>query len=64
MPDMLDHAQEIIEQQHERDMRNAGVGSFVLPTGTPGECVDCGYDSPRIVDGRCAKCRDSVRRVH
>lgn len=63
MPDMLDHAQEIIEQQHERDLWNAGVGSFVLPAGMPGECIDCGYDSLRLVDGRCAACRD-LPRMH
>lgn len=64
MPDMLDHAQDIIEQQAERDLRNAGVGQFVLPTGAPGECWDCGESSPRLVQGRCAPCRDSRPLVH
>lgn len=64
MPDMFDHAQEIIEQQLERDMRNAGVGTFVLEAGEPGECIDCGYFKERLVKGRCAPCRDQPRRVH
>lgn len=61
MPDMFDHAQEIIEQQLARDLSNAGVGSFVLPAGTPGECIDCGYDSPRLIEERCARCRDRLK---
>jgi hypothetical protein len=64
MPDMFDHAQEVIEQQLARDLANAGVGSFVLPAGEPGDCDDCGYPSPRLIDGRRAPCRDLPRRVH
>jgi hypothetical protein len=64
MPDMFDHAQVIIEQNLERDMRNAGVGTFVLEPGEPGECIDCGYFKERLINGRCAPCRDRPRRVH
>lgn len=64
MPDMFDHAQEIIEQQLARDLANAGVGTFTLEPGDPGECLDCGYFNERLVKGRCAKCRDMPRRVH
>lgn len=64
MPDMFDHAQEIIEQQLARDLSNAGAGTFVLPAGEPGECIDCGYPKPRLVEGRCAPCRDRVWRKH
>lgn len=63
MPDMFDHAQEIIEQNLERDLKNAGAGTYVLPQGDPGECIDCGYFNERLIVGRCAKCRD-LRRVH
>lgn len=61
MADIVDLAQEVIEQQHARDLKNAGVGLFVLEPGVAGECQDCGYDSPRLVDGRCAPCRDGRR---
>ena len=63
MADIADLAQEIIEQQHTRDMQNAGVGTFVLEPGDPGECIDCGYFNERLIRGRCARCRD-LRRVH
>jgi hypothetical protein len=33
-----------------------------MPVGAPGECEDCGGDSPRLVGGRCAPCRDGRRR--
>lgn len=64
MADIADLAQEIIEQQHDRDMKNAGVGTFVLEPGDPGECIDCGYWNDRLIKGRCAPCRDKPRRVH
>jgi len=32
-----------------------------VPAGVPGECAQCGDDSPRLVGGRCAPCRDGRR---
>lgn len=29
-----------------------------VPVGVAGECRECGRDSPRLVGGRCAPCRD------
>lgn len=29
-----------------------------LPVGEPGECEYCGEQSPRLVRGACAPCRD------
>jgi hypothetical protein len=29
-----------------------------IPAGYPGECERCGEESPRLVDGVCARCRD------
>lgn len=30
----------------------------IIPVGEPGECKECGDNSPRLVGGRCAPCRD------
>lgn len=32
-----------------------------IPTGTAGECNDCGETMPRLVGGRCGYCRDGRR---
>lgn len=32
-----------------------------MPTGEPGECDKCGEDSPRLVRGVCAPCRDKFK---
>lgn len=29
-----------------------------MPKGEPGECRYCGEESPRLVGGACARCRD------
>lgn len=29
-----------------------------IPVGQPGECIECYEDSPRLVRGVCARCRD------
>jgi len=29
-----------------------------IPKGEPGECTHCHEDSPRLVHGACARCRD------
>ena len=64
MPDMFDRAQEVSERLLEVDLQNAGVGTFVLDPGEPGDCDDCGFPSLRLVGGMCARCRDLPRRVH
>ena len=35
---------------------------YNIPAGTPGECIDCGEYSPRLIGGRCAPCRDGRPR--
>jgi RNA polymerase-binding transcription factor DksA len=34
---------------------------YNIPTGTEGICEDCGENSPRLINRRCARCRDSDR---
>lgn len=59
MADDVDLATVRIEQHLEHSLRAA---RRPVPAGEPGECRDCGDDSPRLVGGRCAPCRDGRRR--
>ena len=42
--------------------RSIQVARAPVPAGVPGVCDQCGDDSPRLVGGRCAPCRDGRRR--
>lgn len=53
MADDADRAQRDTEQYEAAIPRN-----YEIPKGGAGECVECGGHSPRIVNGRCAPCRD------
>ena len=33
-----------------------------IPEGKTGECVDCEELSPRLIQGRCARCRDTNKK--
>lgn len=59
MADAVDQAAVLTEQHFERSLRAARVP---VPIGVAGECDDCGEDWPRLVDGRCAPCRDRRAR--
>lgn len=32
-----------------------------IAPGVPGECDKCGEDSPRLIGGVCARCRDEYK---
>lgn len=59
MADAADMAAVLNEQHFARSLRAARVA---VPVGVAGECGGCGEDSPRLVGGRCAPCRDGRRR--
>lgn len=58
MADAIDDAQALTEAHTERSIAAARQP---IPVGAPGICVDCGEDMPRLVNGRCAPCRDGRR---
>lgn len=60
MADEIDRAQASEIEHLERSIRAARQP---VPAGHPGECDNCGEDMPRLVDGRCAPCRDGRRKV-
>lgn len=55
MADEVDRAQELEETQREMSLR---AMRCEIPKGEPGECDYCGKESPRLVGGACARCRD------
>lgn len=55
MPDVVDMAQQI---EHEHRMRAIRAARAPVPAGEPGDCHDCGDESPRLVDRLCAPCRE------
>lgn len=57
--DDIDLATELQDAHLDRSIRAARVPVAV---GHPGECEQCAEDMPRLVDGRCAPCRDGRRR--
>ncbi len=59
MADQIDQANDLNEQHLERSLRAARQP---IAVGVPGECENCGYDSKRLVRGRCAPCRDGRPR--
>ena len=60
MADKVDMAQ-TIEAEHLA--RAIAAARQPVPAGAPGECDDCGNDSPRLVNGLCAPCREPRPRL-
>lgn len=60
MADIGDDAQRL-EQEHLA--RSIAAARQPVPIGAPGECDNCGEDSPRLVNGHCARCRDGRTRI-
>lgn len=58
-PDDIDRLQEIRDLENEAFVRQA---AREIPKGEPGVCKDCFCHSPRLVAGRCAPCRDDMRK--
>lgn len=58
MPDLADIAQEIILVDTDNGVNAARRDLAQMPAGEPGECEVCLDDSPRLVGGKCAPCRD------
>lgn len=55
MADAADQAYEISE--HHLALGIAQT-TFRVQPGEPGQCRECDEDMPRLVNGRCAPCRD------
>ena len=58
MADPIDIANEYAEQAREAAL--AARAPYTMPVGIPGECNHCGCETPRLVRGMCAPCRDEL----
>lgn len=56
--DDLDIASDRAEMAREIAAKNLARD---IPPGTPGECDWCGEESPRLIKGACARCRDKYK---
>ena len=59
MADAADMADDIQAEHLASAIRRA---SQPIPVGEPGTCHECGHESPRLVRGRCAPCREPKGR--
>lgn len=59
MGDVVDMAADLQDEHLALSLQRARVP---IPEGVAGECEQCFEDSPRLVGGRCAFCRDGRRR--
>ena len=57
-----------IDQQQEREavldsitLRQIRAKAAAIPPGEPGICEWCDCESPRLVNGACAPCRDKYK---
>lgn len=61
MADDADNAADKIGRYLESVTKRAQEAASLIPAGVAGECDLCGEDSPRLVEGACAPCRDKWR---
>lgn len=59
MADEVDLLDESTEREKAWAITNAQRVASMIPIGEPGQCRHCDEDSPRLVGGLCAPCRDA-----
>ncbi|MBX9638052.1 MAG: hypothetical protein K2Q45_10950 [Nitrosomonas sp.] len=58
MADIADSAGDLTERSEERNLAAIRKAASDIPLGEPGECIECGLESKRLVNDRCAPSRD------
>jgi RNA polymerase-binding transcription factor DksA len=61
MADEVDKTEVRVSLLLEADLAQIRNRAQAMPKGEPGECVLCGEESPRLVKGVCAPCRDKYK---
>lgn len=62
MADEADLANDRRDQEGAALIAAVRATAATIPAGEPGDCYECGDPMPRLVNGRCAPCRDGRRR--
>lgn len=58
MPDEIDQQQECDKVYDDVRLREIRRRAAAIPEGNQGVCEWCDNESPRLVGGACARCRD------
>jgi len=58
MSDEIDQTNDRVEIENDRQIAAIRAAAADIPLGEPGECIECGLESKRLVNDRCAPCRD------
>ncbi len=61
--DIADEAGEVIEMLERQREENIRKQAAAIPTGSRGDCDECGEPSGRLVEGVCAPCRDALELI-
>lgn len=59
--DDMDTAADTAELFRSIAENKARQACAVLDTGESGECIECGHEFSRLVNGRCGRCRDELK---
>lgn len=57
MADEIDQANERAEIETDRNIATIRAAAADIPEGYEGTCDECGLESKRLVNDRCAPCR-------
>ena len=60
MPDIIDIANDYAAIETESSLAMVRRAAAAIPAGEPGECEECGEESPRLVEQLCARCRERI----
>lgn len=60
MADEVDISNDFYQRIEERNILGIRAAASEIPAGVEGECIECGLESKRLVNGMCAPCRDMI----
>ena len=60
MADIIDIANDYAAIEAESSLAMVRRAAAAIPAGEPGECEECGEESPRLVERLCARCRERI----
>ena len=55
-----DYATDLAQTAADDAIARIRRAASAMPAGAPGECLGCEEESPRLVGGYCARCRDRL----
>lgn len=58
MSDIIDIANDYAQKIEEMNVKAIRAAAADIPAGYEGTCEECDLESKRLVNGRCAPCRD------